>query len=88
MDDLVRLDHKPWIEKTSHQTKIRIKEDIIDILKEDHILIERNDLILKECIGKGNFGCVYKGVLSSNKSESEEVAVKTLENCKFEQRFI
>jgi hypothetical protein len=61
-----------------HQIESRIKEEFINILKEDHILIERTDLTLGECIEKGYFGCVYKGVLSLNKSESEEVAVKTL----------
>jgi hypothetical protein len=60
--------------------KSRIKEEFIEKHIGDDVLIKRNAIILGECIGRGNFGCVYKGIIKSTNNEVEEVAVKTLEN--------
>jgi hypothetical protein len=69
---------------TSHDMNSRIKEKYLQLLRADQILIDRNDLTIGDAIGQGNFGCVYKGQLSSNENKfEEEVAVKMLENCKF-----
>jgi hypothetical protein len=71
------------INKTSNGICGRIKENYIDVLRDDHILIEINDLVLGEIIGQGNFGCVFNGVLSSINNEYEEVALKILDKGKF-----
>jgi len=79
-------DFVPLIQKEPNLTKTndvksRIKEEFIEKHKRADVLIERNDITLRECIGRGNFGCVYKGIFKSTNNEVEEVAVKTLENC-------
>ncbi len=78
-------DFVPLIQITPNFTKTndmksRIKEEFIEKHIGDDVLIKRNDIILGECIGRGNFGCVYKGIIKSTNNEVEEVAVKTLEN--------
>ncbi len=81
MTDFVPLIQKaPNVTKTSDM-KSRIKEEFIGKRIGDDVLIERNYIILGECIGRGNFGCVYKGIIRLTNSEVEEVAIKTLENC-------
>jgi hypothetical protein len=70
------------IERTD-DIKNKIKREFSDLYRGNEILIDRTYLILCKCIGRGNFGCVYKGVLNMARNESEEVAVKRLENCKF-----
>jgi hypothetical protein len=47
------------------------------------VLINRSDLILEEYVGRGNYGCVYRGILNLDEDEGEEVAVKTLQICEF-----
>jgi hypothetical protein len=63
--------------------KAKIRREFYDLYRRDQILIERSYLSLRECIGRGNFGCVYKGILKSTENEHEEVAVKILESCEF-----
>jgi hypothetical protein len=80
------IDFVPLIQKAPNVTKTsdmksRMKEEFIEKHIADDVLIERNYLILGECIGRGNFGCVYKGIIRSTNNEVEEVAIKTLENC-------
>jgi hypothetical protein len=48
--------------------------------------VHKNDLLLGKCIGRGNFGCVFKGFLNTAENLVEEVAVKMLENCKFTKK--
>ncbi len=69
--------------KRTDDIKNKIKREFSDLYRGNEILIDRTYLILCECIGRGNFGSVYKGVLNMARNESEEVAVKRLENCKF-----
>ncbi len=68
-----------------YDIKNKIKREFFDINRGNEILIDRTYLILCECIGRGNFGSVYKGVLNMAPNESEEVAVKRLQNCKLFQ---
>ncbi len=63
--------------------KTKIKREFSDINGGNEILIDRNYLVLCECIGRGYFGSVYKGILNMAANQSEEVAVKKLQNCKF-----
>lgn len=83
MNDFVPLVRKsPTIPKTN-DFKSRIKEEFIGKRIANDVLVERPDLILGECVGRGNFGCVYKGIIKSTNNEVEEVAIKALENCMF-----
>ncbi len=66
-----------------YDIKNKIKREFCDINRGNEILIDRTHLILCECIGRGNFGSVYKGILNMTENESEELAVKRLESCKF-----
>jgi hypothetical protein len=63
--------------------KTKIKQEFCNFCRRDQILIDRNDLLLRNCIGRGNFGFVYTGILNVNKNDIEEVVVKNVENCKF-----
>ncbi len=70
------------IERTD-DIKNKIKREFSELYRGNEILIDRTYLILCECIGRGNFGSVYKGILNMAANQSEEVAVKKLQNCKF-----
>jgi hypothetical protein len=70
------------ISEVERKTYVRIREEFIDSLRQDRILIDRKNFILQDSIGQGNYGCVYKGILEENEFK-EEIAVKTLNNCKF-----
>jgi hypothetical protein len=70
------------IDETIYDIKTKIKREFCDLNRRDLILIDKNDLSLGECIGRGNFGCVFKGFLNTGENLVEEVAVKRLENCK------
>jgi ribosomal protein L15 len=73
---------------TLRDMNLRIKEKYLQLLRADQILIDKNDLTIGDVIGQGNFGCVFKGKLSSNENKfEEEVAVKTLDNCKFHKLY-
>jgi len=63
--------------------KTKIKQEFYGLYRNDKIFINEYDLILEDCIGRGNYACVYKGKLHSAGNKIEEVAVKRLENCKF-----
>ncbi|KAL1122185.1 hypothetical protein AAG570_003590 [Ranatra chinensis] len=43
-------------------------------------LIPKENLILKEVLGEGEFGSVYKGIYQTRDGYEEEVAIKTLHN--------
>ncbi len=70
------------IEAESNVIRFQIREDLLNSLRNEHMLIERSDLVIDEIIGKGNFGLVYKGILSSDEG-SVEVAVKALYGCEY-----
>ncbi len=71
------------IDETNYDTKTKIKREFCDLYRSDRILIDKSDLLLEKCMGRGNFGCVFKGFLNTTENLVEEVAVKILENCKF-----
>jgi hypothetical protein len=77
------LDEISLIDETNYETKTKIKREFCDLNRSDRILIDKSDLLLEKCIGRGNFGCVFKGFLNTVENLVEEVAVKMLENCKF-----
>ncbi|XP_071126109.1 hepatocyte growth factor receptor-like isoform X2 [Mytilus edulis] len=53
--------------------------EIVDMLKQQNIFIERDLIRLGQDIGHGNFGCVYQGYLRSMEERDEQlVAVKTV----------
>ncbi|XP_064473256.1 hepatocyte growth factor receptor-like isoform X2 [Ornithodoros turicata] len=58
-----------------------ITADTLEMLKAEKILFPPDALDLGPVIGKGHFGCVYRGTLSTQKKGVEiPVAVKTLRN--------
>ncbi len=63
--------------------KTKIKREFYDLYIRDRVLINRSDLILEEYIGRGNYGCVYRGILNWEGDQDEEVAVKRLQICEF-----
>jgi hypothetical protein len=68
--------------KTINDIKTKIKREFFDTNRGNEILVNRTNLNLGDCIGRGNFGCIYKGFLNLAENETE-VAVKRLENCEF-----
>jgi hypothetical protein len=58
-----------------------VDDEMMLILKQEKILIDRNRLTLGHVLGSGQFGRVYKGFLKvENSGEHATVAVKTLHN--------
>lgn len=55
-----------------------LDEETMAILTSEHKLIARDYLTLGDTVGKGHFGCVYRGKLHLPGEETKEVAVKTL----------
>ncbi|XP_003738572.1 hepatocyte growth factor receptor [Galendromus occidentalis] len=54
--------------------------DIINLLSEEGLLMDFSCIQVGSLIGRGQFGCVYRGILKRDKlSEEEPVAVKTLQ---------
>ena len=55
-------------------------DDRQKLLEATDLLIDRSDLDMHEEIGKGQFGCVFRGVLRTGQAKGDEmeVAVKTL----------
>ncbi len=76
------LERNSLIDETIYDIKTKIKREFCNLNRSDRILIHKNDLLLGKCIGRGNFGCVFKGFLNTAENRAEEVAVKMLENCK------
>ncbi|XP_054163112.1 hepatocyte growth factor receptor-like isoform X2 [Oppia nitens] len=65
----------------SVERRYQVSEETMALLRSEHIYIDRNNLRLEYEIGKGQFGCVYKGILSAPEKDAErEVAAKTLHN--------
>lgn len=61
------------------RSPIMLDDDTLIVLKDKNLLIEREWLTLGDIIGKGHFGCVYRGYLEvPNIKGSQLVAVKTL----------
>ncbi|CAC5382982.1 MET [Mytilus coruscus] len=61
------------------RSPILLDDDTLLVLKDKNLLIEREWLTLGDIIGKGHFGCVYRGYLEvPNVKGSQLVAVKTL----------
>lgn len=62
-----------------------IDEETMAILTGEHKLIARDYLTLGESVGKGHFGCVYRGRLQlPGEEDNRDVAVKTLQaGCKY-----
>ncbi len=82
MNDWVTSDREYLMIESIYDIENKIKRQFSDINRGNEILIDRSHLILCQCIGRGNFGSVYKGILHMAANQSE-VAVKRLENCKF-----
>lgn len=59
-------------------SEICIDETNIEKSIENDGYIPRDNIILREIIGEGEFGSVYKGILQNREGFEEEVAVKTL----------
>lgn len=57
--------------------KDKLNEQMIKILEEKNLLVDRNSLDLQAVLGNGNFGIVHKALLNNDGNEIE-VAVKTL----------
>ncbi len=79
----VTSNHEYLMIVPTYGIKNKIKREFSDINGGNEILIDRTYLTLCECLGRGNFGSVYKGILNISGNKSEDVAVKRLENCKF-----
>jgi hypothetical protein len=71
------------INEIKDDMKTKIKREFCELYIRDRVLINRSDLILEEYIGRGNYGCVHRGILNSEEDQDEEVAVKRLEICEF-----
>ncbi len=80
------LERNFLIDETIYDIRTKIKREFCDLNRSDRILIHTNDILLGKCIGRGNFGCVFKGFLNTVENRAEEVAVKMLENCKFTKK--
>ncbi|RWS12104.1 hepatocyte growth factor receptor-like protein, partial [Dinothrombium tinctorium] len=76
-----RAANDPLLSATTSQAFVA--EETMALLAAENILIAREYLTLGKPVGKGCFGCVYKGELRlPGKEEAIEVAVKTLHNAK------
>jgi hypothetical protein len=71
------------ISELKNEIKTKIKKEYSDLYLSHQIIVNFDDLTLKECMGWGNFGCVYKGIFNLADNIFEKVAVKRLENCEF-----
>ncbi len=81
MENFVTSNSNSLINEIKDDMKTKIKREFYEIYVRDRVLINRNDLILEEYVGRGNYGCVFRGILKLE--EDEEVAVKRLQICEF-----
>jgi hypothetical protein len=81
VENFVTSNSNSLINEIKDDMKTKIKREFYEIYIRDRVLINRNDLILEEYVGRGNYGCVYRGILKLE--EDEEVAVKRLQICEF-----
>ncbi len=81
MENFVTSNSNSLINEIKDDMKTKIKREFYEIYIRDRVLINRNDLILEEYVGRGNYGCVFRGILKLE--EDEEVAVKRLQICEF-----
>ncbi len=82
MESFVPSNSNSLINEIKDDIKTKIKREFYEVYLRDRVLINRSDLILEEYIGRGNYGCVYRGILKLE-DENEEVAVKRLQICEF-----
>jgi hypothetical protein len=83
VENFVTSNSNSLINEIKDDMKTKIKREFYDLYIRDRVLINRNDLILEEYIGRGNYGCVYRGILNLEEDGDEEVAVKRLQICEF-----
>jgi hypothetical protein len=81
VESFVPSNSNSLINEIKDDIKTKIKREFYEVYLRDRVLINRSDLILEEYIGRGNYGCVYRGILKLE--EDEEVAVKRLQICEF-----
>jgi hypothetical protein len=81
VENFVTSNSNSLINEIKDDMKTKIKREFYEIYVRDRVLINRNDLILEEYVGRGNYGCVFRGILKLE--EDEEVAVKRLQICEF-----
>jgi hypothetical protein len=81
VENFVTSNSNSLINEIKDDMKTKIKREFYEIYIRDRVLINRNDLILEEYVGRGNYGCVFRGILKLE--EDEEVAVKRLQICEF-----
>ncbi len=81
MENFVTSNSNSLTNEIKDDMKTKIKREFYEIYVRDRVLINRNDLILEEYVGRGNYGCVFRGILKLE--EDEEVAVKRLQICEF-----
>jgi ribosomal protein RSM22 (predicted rRNA methylase) len=82
VESFVPSNSNSLINEIKDDIKTKIKREFYEVHLRDRVLINRSDLILEEYIGRGNYGCVYRGILKLE-DENEEVAVKRLQICEF-----
>ncbi len=81
MENFVTSNSNSLTNEIKDDMKTKIKREFYEVYVRDRVLINRNDLILEEYVGRGNYGCVFRGILKLE--EDEEVAVKRLQICEF-----
>ena len=58
--------------------RYEVSDETMSLLRSEHILIERHNIVFEEVIGHGQFGQVFRAMLHSPEKEAErEVAVKS-----------
>ncbi len=83
MSNFVDLKPHTLIGAATNDQKNKIKQEFLASHRNDTIIIEKQNLVLKEWIGMGNYGFVYKAFLKLDGNRSEKLAVKKLDNCEF-----
>ncbi|KAK0042793.1 hepatocyte growth factor receptor [Biomphalaria pfeifferi] len=66
---------------SSSEPPAHIDDETMRLIESEHLLVDRECLVLADEIGKGNFGCVKRGFLTLPDQKGDIlVAVKTLHN--------